>query len=96
MPLTPSKLIIPASMGKEGAEIPLGGGLNKTMESLLRDGIEALEKGAPPAVHQAIEIGMREEIARIEREVQSASARLDKLHQMRKDRGDFDDEEEEQ
>ena len=64
MPLTPSKLIIPASLGKEGAEIPLGGGLNTTMESLLRDGIEALERKAPTKVHQAIEIGMREEIAR--------------------------------
>ena len=53
------------------------------MESLLRDGIEALEKGAPTKVHQSIEIRMREEIARLEREVQYASARLSKLQQMR-------------
>ena len=74
-------------------DFQLGGGLNKTMEALLRDGIQALERGAPTKVHQAIEIGMREEIARLEREVEAASSRLETLHQMRKDRGDFDEDE---
>ena len=64
------------------------------MEALLRDGIEALEKGAPQHVHQAIEIGMREEIARLERQVEFAQARLNKLHQMREERGDFEQDDE--